>query len=175
MTTPTSSLGMSHIQTEFGGSNPISLSEYYGVNANVAVSGAIRMAQFLGIANYAASHPNVNLLDSVIDPDNAAAIHQVFLNGTYQGEVSDLGVVSSGTWKTGGGTGANYDVQLIRTDGAVPTGDSTNTWLNLATSRSWTVSRTTIGLSEMNGYLLIRVAGGATLSNSTVYMGAEIG
>lgn len=50
MTTPTSVLGMSDIQTEFGGSNPIALSEYYGVNANVAVSGTITMASFLGIS-----------------------------------------------------------------------------------------------------------------------------
>ena len=54
MTTPTSQLGMSHIQTEFGGSNPIALSEYYGVNANVPGSGTIRMAQFLGISAWAA-------------------------------------------------------------------------------------------------------------------------
>jgi hypothetical protein len=63
MTTPTSVLGMSNIQTEFGGSNPIALSEYYGVNANVAVSGVITMASFLGISSFPAdpTQPSVTV------------------------------------------------------------------------------------------------------------------
>jgi len=56
MTLPTSNLSFSAIQAEFGGSNPISLSEYYKggsyVNANtvgsIPTSGAISLSQFLG-------------------------------------------------------------------------------------------------------------------------------
>jgi hypothetical protein len=56
MTLPTSNLSFSAIQTEFGGSNPISLSEYYKsgtyVRANstgsIPTSGAISLSQFLG-------------------------------------------------------------------------------------------------------------------------------
>ena len=36
------------IQTEFGGSNPISLSEYYGAASGIPSSGAISMNQFYG-------------------------------------------------------------------------------------------------------------------------------
>lgn len=56
MTLPASNLSFSAIQTEFGGSNPISLSEYYKsgayVRANstgsIPTSGAISLSQFLG-------------------------------------------------------------------------------------------------------------------------------
>lgn len=177
MTTPTSSLKFSDIQTEFGGSNPIAISEFYGVNANVPASGAIALSKFLGISNYAASHPAVNLLDSQISPTNASVYHEVNSDGTYDGQ--EAGVTqSSGTWKTGGGTGANYDVQLIHTSGNVPSGSAVNTWLNLATTRSWSLLETTDGSyasKALSGYLVIRVAGGGSeLSNSAVLMQAEV-
>jgi hypothetical protein len=38
------------IQTEFGGSNPISLSEYYGVTSAIPSSGAISVSDFYGTA-----------------------------------------------------------------------------------------------------------------------------
>lgn len=41
-------LSLSDIQTEFGGSNPISLSEYYGVAAGVPASGTIAIDDFYG-------------------------------------------------------------------------------------------------------------------------------
>lgn len=56
------SISLSEIQTEFGGSNPISLSEYYrgggyistppSWNGNVPASGAISIGQFYGTAKY---------------------------------------------------------------------------------------------------------------------------
>jgi hypothetical protein len=66
MTLPTSGpLSLSNIQTEFGGSNPISLSEYYaggayvpagtsGTNGPVPSSGAISISNFYGTSNVAA-------------------------------------------------------------------------------------------------------------------------
>ena len=41
-------ISLSQIQTEFGGSNPISLSEYYGVASGIPTSGTISMSQFHG-------------------------------------------------------------------------------------------------------------------------------
>lgn len=166
MALPTSVLGMGAIQTEFGGSNPIALSEYYGVNANVASSGQIRMAQFLGISNYAASTPNFSIGDFAISPQNASADFYLMANGQYQ--VYEGGTrTATGTWKTGGGTGANYDCRLTRTSGT--SGGTHNTWVNLATDQgwSWTESRDGFYSTSMGGHLEIRVASGATLDNSS--------
>ena len=41
-------ISLSQIQTEFGGSNPISLSEYYGAASGIPGSGTISMNQFYG-------------------------------------------------------------------------------------------------------------------------------
>lgn len=41
-------ISLANIQTEFGGSNPISLSEYYGAASGIPASGAISISQFYG-------------------------------------------------------------------------------------------------------------------------------
>ena len=41
-------ISLANIQTEFGGSNPISLSEYYGAATGIPGSGTISMNQFYG-------------------------------------------------------------------------------------------------------------------------------
>ena len=41
-------ISLANIQTEFGGSNPISISEYYGAAAGVPTSGAIAIGHFYG-------------------------------------------------------------------------------------------------------------------------------
>jgi len=175
MTTPTSSLGMSHIQTEFGGSNPISLSEYYGVNANVPSSGVINMSQFLGISNYAASTPDWSLYAFAISPQDISVEMRLWSNGTYHG-IEDGTINYAGTWKTGGGTGANYEARFTKMTGSDPTGDVTNTWISLSTNRSWVISESRDGFfsTTCSGHLEIRVASGATLDNSSVSMTCEV-
>ena len=41
-------ISLSDIQTEFGGSNPISLSEYYGAASGIPASGTISLSNFYG-------------------------------------------------------------------------------------------------------------------------------
>lgn len=51
MSVPTGTASLSDIQTEFGGSNPISLSEYYGAIPSIPSSGAISIDDFRGKQN----------------------------------------------------------------------------------------------------------------------------
>jgi hypothetical protein len=51
MSVPAGTASLSDIQTEFGGSNPISLSEYYGVLSSIPSSGAISIDDFRGKQN----------------------------------------------------------------------------------------------------------------------------
>lgn len=44
-------ISLADIQTEFGGSNPIAISEYYGAAAGVPASGAISISSFYGKSN----------------------------------------------------------------------------------------------------------------------------
>jgi hypothetical protein len=62
-------ISLNDLQTEFGGSNPIAISEYYrggglvpdvAVNANVPTSGQVSLSNFYGASN---SDPNPNAFD----------------------------------------------------------------------------------------------------------------
>ena len=45
------SISLANIQTEFGGSHPISLSEYYGASSGIPGSGQIAISQFYGASS----------------------------------------------------------------------------------------------------------------------------
>jgi len=101
MTLPTSgALSLSQIQGEFGGSNPISLSEYYaggsfvpsgtsGTNGSVPSSGAIDINIFYGTSAYIA----ISSVDIGTDQENDT--------------LSNVGELSSAATVTGG-TPASY-------------------------------------------------------------------
>lgn len=44
-------ISLNDIQTEFGGSNPISISEYYGAASGIPASGTISLSDFYGASN----------------------------------------------------------------------------------------------------------------------------
>jgi hypothetical protein len=46
MTTPSGTISFQNIETEFGGSHPITMSEYYGKAVGIPASGTISMSQF---------------------------------------------------------------------------------------------------------------------------------
>ena len=48
---PSGTISLSQIQTEFGGANPISISEYYGAASGVPTSGAISISNFHGTSS----------------------------------------------------------------------------------------------------------------------------
>jgi hypothetical protein len=55
MTISSSNIKLSDIQTEFGGSNPISLSEYYSVSAS-SIGGSIPSSGTISTSNFGGSH-----------------------------------------------------------------------------------------------------------------------
>lgn len=66
MTLPSSGpLSLSQIQGEFGGSNPISLSEYYGASGGVPSSGTISISDFYGKSNILGSLVYVGSYSSI--------------------------------------------------------------------------------------------------------------
>lgn len=87
MTLPTSGpLSLSDIQTEFGGSNPISLNEYYaggglvpsgtsGTNGAVPSSGTISISQFYGTSNIPALSVSASSVSGFeIGPSNSGSV-----------------------------------------------------------------------------------------------------
>lgn len=49
-------ISLANVQTEFGGSAPTSISEYYGADAGVPASGTISLSDFYGTSSYTPSY-----------------------------------------------------------------------------------------------------------------------
>lgn len=181
MTTPTSALGLSHIQTEFGGSNPISLSEYYGVNANVAASGQIKMSQFLGISAAPSGPTRLDaetLLAHGVHSANCATIF--FANGKSQ-QIVDGDITATGagsyTWLISGAAG-DYQIKATKTAGTAAgtfsSGWANDTWAAMSTNRQVHVARNVLGTSTLTLSISIRYTSNSTVINTaTTTMSTE--
>lgn len=150
MTLPTSGpLSLSDIQTEFGGSNPISLSEYYaggglvpsgttGTYGAVPTSGAISIRNFYGTSNapvITLTDRNVTSFSGGILSANAgwrASSDSYVYTGVGSGSPS---YTQREQWDNQPATVGNYEIYVSYT-GDTPSG-TFNTWLNLGTTRTW--------------------------------------
>jgi hypothetical protein len=150
MTVPTipSSISLVNIQTEFGGSNPIAINEYYAggsyvsnptansTGTNIPTSGTIAFSNFSGAT--AVTVPPVSVLDrNVADTvygGQANAWARFNSNGLVQGTLNE----GAFTWLNSGSAGS-YDISQTKTGGNYGTGLSgmTNaTWYVLSTTRT---------------------------------------
>lgn len=100
-------ISFTDIQTEFGGSNPISLTEYYGYAPGIPTSGQVSTSDFYNTAKPALS---------------GAAIE--FSNSNSVGATAGLVVKSTGeTFERTGDTGSTSDSQInASTDWVIPNG-----------------------------------------------------
>lgn len=136
MTTPTSALGMSHIQTEFGGSNPIAISEYYGVNANVPGSGTIAMSKFLGISAATVSI-SANYIGDVNYSSGYVKAYSLYrANGQYSSIVDVNTVTGNSTWLVAGAAG-DFQIRFTKYAGTNPTfvNSANNAWYAMSSDR----------------------------------------
>lgn len=182
MTTTTGAIGLAAVQAEFGGANPISLSEYYRGGARVpagtlagtsgaqiATSGAIRLGDFRGVAAFAITNPLTGgtYTDNDAAPGSAACTMSVGSDGHigFVGAASgDLGGQDWGT-PTTAGIGSGYWVRVTLTSGAFSASDGSG-WLQLSTSRNWTRNRPTGGSGKTGCTCTVEVAtdsGGANI------------
>jgi hypothetical protein len=179
-------ISLQNIQTQFGGSNPISISEYYaggglvpsgttGINGAIPSSGTISFSQFYGAPQAVISlPPSISVIDS-----RFGGTAQARVNITSAGEVLEFtstnGDISLGDWidPVSAGTG-NYEVRASGLSGDTP-GGTFDTWLNLGTNRQWTISRSSNGTSGCSFTLEIRPAGGGSiLATSSVSLDATV-
>ena len=112
MTTPTTNIGLGNIQTEFGGSSPISLSEYYcgGANVNISqvkspvdsefisTSGTIRIGMFRNLGKF----PTGNIVAggayvwTLINTNTTSGTNAALLAFNTDGSTTKYGAGSSG-------------------------------------------------------------------------------
>lgn len=170
MALPTTDLGMAAIQTEFGGSNPIALSEYYGVNANVASSGTIRMASFLGISALVVQVQNRSLYSNAVHSGNVSSIHHS--NGQWEGAATASGGTASGSgtynWLNSG-SASSYDIRATKANGSNPTfsaGWANNTWINMNAQRYFRFTSSVTAILSCNVTVEFRYNSNGTVITS---------
>jgi hypothetical protein len=182
MTTPSTNLGLGAVQTEFGGSNPVAISEYYrggslvgsGTAAGtsgqqIATSGTIRLGDFRAV-----SAITLNDFDSsgggadISSPYSTSCTITLNTDGTITWSVNSNGNwgVEDTNWATPttGGVGNSYWVRGTVTSGSPGmTSGTSDTWLQLSSARAWTFSRSTIGTTS--GVYTLEIASDSGGSN----------
>ena len=165
-------LSLNDIQTEFGGTNPISLSEYYAGGANVPAGttgtfGAVPSSGTISIRNFYGTSKIVYRLDSgtysdfAFAPLDAQTTLTVGSNGALDVSTFNSGVLASYNWLTPTATASTHFVRLTPTSGTF-SGATTGVWLALTSDRAWAVSRFSVGTNSASGTLAISTNSGGT-------------
>ena len=162
---------LAQIQTEFGGSNPIALNEYYrggglvpntAANANIPTSGIIRLSNFYGGSNVVFSvvitGTENTLTQTTSSSDLSIRGFTLRTDGyTYDYANSSESVTFANWGSPVGSTGAgnNYWARVTATTtdptpGLTLQGSTRNTWLQLNTARSFGYRKTTTGTTGTN-------------------------
>lgn len=185
MTLPSSGpLSLSDIQTEFGGSNPISLSEYYaggayvpsgtsGTNGPVPTSGAISISNFYGTTSIVIALTDQSITYFSGGGTSANVGYRLTSGGQVDAREQST-YTNVGQWCTPTSAAADYEVLITVTAGVTPTGSPVGSWTALSTSREWGVSAN-IGNSEFSDFTAeIRKIGTSTvLATANIHLEAD--
>jgi hypothetical protein len=180
-------LSLNDIQTEFGGTNPISLSEYYAGGANVPAGttgtfGAVpTIGNPISIRNFYGTSKIVYRLDSgtysdfAVSPLDAQTTLFVGSDGSLDIGTFNSGVLANYNWITPTATASTHFVRLTPTSGTF-SGSTTSAWLALTTSAQWFVNQTGFGLNTATGTLAISTNSGGTniVATATITLRAQV-
>jgi hypothetical protein len=168
-------LALSAIQTEFGGANPISLSEYYaggarvpagttGTNGAVPSSGTISVSKFYGTTAETVTISDQFVTATRVASGTAVTVYQLASTGDINRTVN-TNTTDIGDWITPKSAASGYEVFATLVSGTLTSG-TTGSWLALSSSRSWNVNRSTFGTSTAVVGLQIRKVGTTTVLDS---------
>jgi hypothetical protein len=127
-------------------------------------------ADQLALVGYTAS-----ILDFL--PATGGLGYQITSGGKEQegfGTATSISYSDTGDWVIPNGNASLYEVRATVNSGAVSSG-TTGTWLSLGTTRTWTLTRDTAGISSVNLTIDIRLIGGtAILATAPVNLSIEL-
>jgi hypothetical protein len=185
MALPTSGpLTLADIQTEFGGSNPISLSEYYaggtyvpagtsGTYGAVPSSGTISIQNFYGTSNVDVSITNQSIFFNTVSPLDAYARYQLDSDGKvykFTGKAAGTPTTYIEDWVDPNSEASNYECFATVSGDALQTG-TTGSWLALTSDRMWGIAETGAGTKFTTLTVTIREVGTTTnLTSATISM-----
>jgi hypothetical protein len=163
MALPTSGpLSLSDIQTEFGGTNPISLNEYYaggsfvpagttGTNGAVPSSGTISISNFYGTSNLVVDFNDRSVIAGGFG--SAQAGYQIIGSGGggllagNDYEFTNFSFpFSPAQWITPTSQAANYEV-YVNFAGSAPSTGTVGAWVAVSTNPAWSIDALGSGTS----------------------------
>lgn len=108
--------------------------------------------------------------DIAVDPADASVSMAYASDGS--GTITNSFGPSSFNWffPNQVGAGNNYWIRLTVNSGATPTGSSTGVWLALTSTRTWTLSRTTVGITSAD----VTVAFATDASGTNIVMSFNV-
>jgi len=185
-------LSLNDIQGEFGGSNPISLSEYYaggglvpsgtsGTYGAVPSSGTISIQNFYGTSNVVITLTSQTGLTSIVNGvpagETAVASYQIASNGKVF-KIEGATTTEIEQWCTPTSAAGDYEVwaTLNSSTGSGLSSGTTGSWLALTSNQTWTVTESTSGnLSGAELGMQIRKTGtGTVLATATINIEADV-
>lgn len=195
--TTSGSLAMSAIQSEFGGTNPISMSEYYaggalvpsgvsGVNGAIPSSGQVSMSKYYGASSSGVSlNPNYTTgwTGVILPPTNTYAYFYLMNDGTIKKQGREgstfYSLTTLGNWITNSALVSQYEAYFEVYDSSAGINGPQNTWTNLGSSLTWFL-RTNVSLEQYvvyaNAYLYIRAVGSSTnIASTQIHFEAQTG
>jgi len=136
-------ISLSEIQTEFGGSNPIAISEYYSAATGVPASGEISVADFYGTSAATVAIDNGSLSDFSIG--TSSALFRLNTNGTIT-VTGNLTSYSDTNWfePTTTGIGSDYQVQVTAAGDTSSLTGVLNQYSTISSAQTWTLSTSSI-------------------------------
>lgn len=158
MTLPSSgALTLANVQTEFGGSNPVSLGEYYAGGSYVpsgtsGTYGAVPSSGAIGIRNfYGTSDGVVAITDQTIssgDAITATSTYRISHNGNVYGIVNGGSPSLIEQWCTPTSASSDYEVRATVVSGSLSAGTA-GTWFSLGSPSvpEWSAQETTSGFT----------------------------
>lgn len=178
-------ISLTNIQTEFGGSNPISINEYYaggayvpsgasGTNGSIPTSGAISISQFYGTYSAVLNFTNRSVSEDVVFPDPAMAEYEISNDGFVYTNTYGGGRVQREKWLTPNLTMSQYEVSASLTSGSLTSG-TIDTWLSLGTGRFWQVTDTVTTQSAGLSFSARKIGDTTILDTWTVNLFASSG
>jgi hypothetical protein len=157
-------ISFSQIQTEFGGSNPIAMTEYYRgtgnvvnfgagsgfINGSIPTSNQISMSNFYGAAQLLGMSGGtpVVVTSGTFSPSPASAGLSIYANGdaeTIIGDGFNQTFTQRGPWYAGPNAGGDFQVRATLVSGNTPIGSAVDTWLTCNTTLQWSLNTTGFG------------------------------
>ena len=107
----TGAISLSEVQVEFGGENPISMSEYYGASVSLPGSGVISMSDFYGLSSAGTTWSMRDGSSGVTMSSTDFGSSDSYAGIDLRGVMTDAGLVLYAS--SGGGSSLKYDVNGV--------------------------------------------------------------